>query len=117
MAPTTCCSTCGSSARPVSRVCSRPCARPDTTPDPPGWRFDPPTLATREAVWELAGPLRSAHRLERLLSDPYPLARLIARFALLREESRGSHRRLEFPDLDPALDGQHLVCSGDELLW
>ena len=38
---------------------------------------------------------------ERLLSDPYPLARLIARFALEREESRGSHRRLEFPEARP----------------
>jgi L-aspartate oxidase len=90
---------------------------PGIAPDPPDWHFDPPTLATREAVWELAGPLRSANRLERLLSDPYPLARLIARFALLREESRGSHRRLEFPDLDPALDERHIACSGDELRW
>ena len=86
-------------------------------PEPPDWRFDPPTVATRESVWELAGPLRSADRLERLLGDPYPLARLIARFALEREESRGSHRRLEFPESDPALDGRHIVCSGDELRW
>jgi L-aspartate oxidase len=86
-------------------------------PEPPDWRFDPPTVATRESVWELAGPLRSAEGLEQLLSDPYPLARLIARFALERTESRGSHRRLEFPEMDPALDGRHLVCSGDELRW
>jgi L-aspartate oxidase len=94
-------------------------AEPDAgpPPDPPGWRFDPPTVATREAVWELAGPLRSTEGLELLLSDPYPLARLIARFALERTESRGSHRRLEFPELDPALDGRHIVCSGDELRW
>src|SRR5262249_53828913 len=72
---------------------------------------------TREAVWELAGPLRSGDRLERLLGDPYPLARLIARFALAREESRGSHRRLEFPEQDPALDHRHLVCGGEELRW
>jgi L-aspartate oxidase len=85
--------------------------------DPPEWRFDPPTASTREAVWELAGPLRSADGLERLLSDPYPLARLIARFALEREESRGSHRRLEYPETDPALDGRHLLCSGEELRW
>jgi L-aspartate oxidase len=89
----------------------------EPAPDPPDWRFDPPTAPTREAVWELAGPLRSAERLERLLPDPYPLARLIARFALEREESRGSHRRLEFPETDPALDGRHIVCSGDELRW
>jgi L-aspartate oxidase len=88
-----------------------------SAPPQPAWRFDPPTPATRDAVWELAGPLRRADQLERLLSDPYPLARMIARFALEREESRGSHRRLEFPDLDPALDERHIVCSGDELRW
>src|SRR4029077_11829872 len=72
-------------------------AAPDAgpPPDPPSWRFDPPPAETREAVWELAGPLRIAGDLEQLLSNPYPLARLIARFALKREESRGSHRRLE----------------------
>jgi L-aspartate oxidase len=86
-------------------------------PDPSDWRFEPPTVDTRDAVWELAGPLRSTEGLERLLSDPYPLARLIALFALRREESRGSHRRLEFPDLDPALDGRHLLCRSDELRW
>jgi aspartate oxidase len=74
-------------------------------------------VATRAAVWRLAGPLRSTEGLERLLLDPYPLARLIARFALERTESRGSHRRLEFPETDPALDGRHIVCSGDELRW
>jgi aspartate oxidase len=68
-------------------------------------------------MWALAGPLRSADQLERLLSDPYPLARLIARFAIERRESRGSHRRLEFPDPDPALDGRHLVCGGERLRW
>jgi L-aspartate oxidase len=89
----------------------------DEPPDPPAWRFKPPPAETRDAVWELAGPLRSAERLERLLSDPYPLARLIARFALERQESRGSHRRLEFPERDPALDGKHLVCGEGELRW
>jgi L-aspartate oxidase len=90
---------------------------PGPPPDPPGWRFDPPPASTREAVWKLAGPLRSAEGLGRLLSDPYPLARLIARFALAREESRGSHRRMEFPERDPALDLRHIVCRGDELRW
>jgi L-aspartate oxidase len=83
----------------------------------PEWRFDPPTVETREKVWRLAGPLRSANPLEQLLPDPYPLARLIARFALEREESRGSHRRLEYPETNPELDGLHIVCSGDELAW
>jgi succinate dehydrogenase/fumarate reductase flavoprotein subunit len=46
-----------------------------------------------------------------LLSDPYPLARAIARFALERRESRGSHRRLEYPRRDPSLDELHLVLA------
>jgi L-aspartate oxidase len=87
-------------------------------PAPPSpWRFEPPPAETRNAVWSWAGPLRRADDLERLLSDPYPLARLIARFALERRESRGSHRRLEFPDPDPSLDQRHLVGSGGELRW
>jgi L-aspartate oxidase len=102
-----------------SRGAAAAAAEPDPGPPPElsTRRFDPPPAETRAAVWELAGPLRSAEGLERLLSDPYPLARLTARFALERRESRGSHRRLEFPERDPALDGRHLVCAGDELRW
>jgi L-aspartate oxidase len=102
-----------------SRAAAAASAEPEagSAPDPPAWRFDPPPAETRESVWALAGPLRTADQLERLLADPYPLARLIARFALERAESRGSHRRLEFPATDPALDGRHLLCAGDELRW
>ena len=76
-------------------------------PDP-GWRFDPPTTSTREAVWRLAGPRRSGPELEELLEDPYPLARAIARAALTRTESRGGHRRSDFPKRSPELDGVHI---------
>lgn len=79
-------------------------------PDPGGWRFTGPTDATREAVWELAGPARDAVRLRRLADDPYPLARTIAASALVREESRGVHRREDFPALDPALESHHVIA-------
>jgi L-aspartate oxidase len=102
-------------ARAAAAAAAEPEA--DPPPEPPSWRFDPPPAETRDAVWELAGPLRDAERLEQLRSDPYPLARLIARFALERRESRGSHRRLEFPESDPALDERHVLCAGDELRW
>jgi L-aspartate oxidase len=102
-------------ARAAAAAASEP--DPGPAPNPPDWRFEPPTIATREAVWEEAGPLRRADELERLLSDPYPLARLIARFALKRTESRGSHQRLEFPERDHALDGRHLLTAGDDLRW
>ena len=80
---------------------------------PPGWRFAPPTIETRRAMWLWAGPRRDAAGLEPLLADPYPLARLIAAAALARRESRGAHRRADFPGPDPALDGVHFVIGAD----
>jgi len=81
----------------------------------PEWRFEPPMEATREAIWRRAGPRRDAATLEPLLDDPYPLARLIARAALDRRESRGPHRRTDHPLRDPALDGVHIVLGpGDQ---
>ncbi len=86
---------------------------PGPPPPLPQWRFEPPTEATREAVWRRAGPRRDAATLEPLLDDPYPLARLIARATLERRESRGPHRRTDHPLRDPALDGVHMVIGPD----
>ncbi len=72
-----------------------------------------PTDATRAALWADAGIVRTPEGLTRLLDDPHPLARLVARCALTREETRGAHVRTDFPELDPALDGRHVVISGD----
>jgi L-aspartate oxidase len=82
-------------------------------PPLPDWRFEPPTEATREEVWRLAGPLRSAERLRQLCGDPYPLAGAIATCALERKESRGGHLRSDEPGLDPDLDGVHFVLGPD----
>ncbi|HEX5761927.1 MAG TPA: FAD-dependent oxidoreductase [Solirubrobacterales bacterium] len=79
------------------------------SPPLPKWRFQPPTEATRSAVWRLAGPLRRPERLRELRADPYPLAAAIATCALAREESRGGHLRADLPGLDPDLDGVHIV--------
>jgi len=84
---------------------------PEPDPDP---EFPAPTDASRRAVWELAGPVRDPASLERLLDDPYPLARLIAASALARRESRGVHRRRDRPLVDPRLDLRHNVVAGDD---
>jgi len=81
--------------------------------EPSGFRFEPPTVATRDAMWELAGPSRDEASLRKLVGDPYPLAAMIGSSALERHESRGSHRRSDHPLPDPALDGMHLVVAPD----
>jgi L-aspartate oxidase len=83
---------------------------------PPGRGPDPvPPRATRTALWRCAGLRRDPGELARLAeSDPFPLARKIARSALAREESRGAHQRIDHPETNPALDLQHSVIRGDE---
>ncbi len=83
----------------------------DNAIEPSAWRFTPPTGATRAAIWEHAGPVRDAAGLAPLADDPYPLARLIARAALERRESRGAHARTDHPKQDGGLDGVHLVVD------
>ncbi len=82
-------------------------------PPLPEWRFEPPTGATRDAVWRLAGPLRDPAELAELRVDPYPLAAAVAASALERAESRGGHLRRDRRQTDPALDGIHLVVGPD----
>ncbi len=74
--------------------------------------------ATRTALWRDAGIERTGEGLRRLSADPHPLARLIARCALARAESRGAHLRLDHPERDPSLDHRHAVIAGDqEVCW
>jgi len=74
--------------------------------------------STREALWRDAGIVRSQEGLSRLLGDPHPLARLIARCGLARTESRGAHLRADHPERDPSLDNHHVVVDGeDSISW
>ncbi|HEX3392403.1 MAG TPA: FAD-dependent oxidoreductase [Solirubrobacteraceae bacterium] len=74
----------------------------------------PVAAATREALWEHAGIERSAAGLNELLADPHPLARMIARSALKREETRGTHVRTDHPERSARLDGRHAAIGGGE---
>jgi L-aspartate oxidase len=64
--------------------------------------------AVRAALWEDAGLVRDAAGLARVAALSHPLARLVGAAALAREESRGGHFRIDFPEEDPRLAG-HLV--------
>jgi L-aspartate oxidase len=81
----------------------------------------PPVIAersTREALWRDAGIVRTPEGLGRLLEDPHPLARQIARCGLARTESRGAHLRTDHPERDPAFDNRHVLVSGeDPISW
>jgi L-aspartate oxidase len=85
----------------------------------PALPLPPVERATQEALWKHAGIERSAEGLSRLLEDPHPLACLIARAALEREESRGTHTRTDHPERDPRLDEMHVVVreNVERLEW
>jgi L-aspartate oxidase len=72
---------------------------------------------TRAAVWRDAGIVRGEQGLRRLLADPHPLARLIARCALARTESRGAHQRADYPSRDPSLEERHVVAAAESIAW
>jgi L-aspartate oxidase len=77
----------------------------------PGDPIEPPSFETRKAVWRNAGLERGEAGLDELAGDPYPLARLVAASAKARHETRGSHARAEYPQLDPALDRHHTILD------
>ena len=70
----------------------------------------PPDL--RAQLWRDCGLIRDAAGLERLLDAPHLLTRLIARSALAREESRGSHFRADFPSESEEFE-RHVVLRPD----
>jgi len=67
--------------------------------------------ASRAALWQHAGLERDAAGLGRLTRDPHPLVRLIGECALARTETRGAHRRRDFPETDAAFEERHVTVS------
>jgi L-aspartate oxidase len=86
---------------------------PSATTAPQADPVPVPSAETRQAMWEHAGLARTPQGLAKLSSDPHPLARMVAACALLREESRGAHRRADHPEMDPELVGHHTVVASD----
>ncbi len=85
-------------------------ARGTAAPEP----AEPVTPELRQAMWRQAGLVRDAAGLERLARSPHLLARLVARAALARRESRGSHFRADYPFPDEALAAHTVVGPGSE---
>jgi L-aspartate oxidase len=96
-------------ARAALSALDEPAAPASASAPPEPTPIEKPARAVRAALWEHAGIERAREGLERLLDVPHALVRLVAACALLREETRGAHRRTDFPELDPALDGHHAV--------
>jgi len=57
--------------------------------------------------------VRTRESLERLSADPHPLARMIARCALARTESRGAHFRNDYPKRDDERFLKHSAVGRD----
>lgn len=84
-------------------------------PDAADTSLPVPSPQSREALWRLAGLERTGDGLRELMNDRYLLVRMIAACALARTESRGAHRRLDYPATDPQFDERHAtVVAGAE---
>ncbi|HET9460606.1 MAG TPA: FAD-binding protein, partial [Gaiellaceae bacterium] len=87
-------------------------ARLPDTPEPAVAELVTPEL--RAGLWRDCGLIRDAAGLERLRSAPHLLTRLIADSAYAREESRGSHFRVDFPAEDERFERHVVLRTGAE---
>ena len=72
------------------------------------------TPELRRAFWHDAGLVRDGAGLERLRGSEHLIARLVAESALTREESRGAHFRVDFPEPDSRFEAHVVLRPGQE---
>ena len=65
-------------------------------------------------MWRDCGLVRDAAGLERLQTASHLLVRLVAESALYREESRGSHFRVDHPSTADGFAGHIVLRPGSE---
>ncbi|MDQ8047349.1 MAG: FAD-binding protein, partial [Solirubrobacteraceae bacterium] len=99
-------------ARAARSALDRP-PLPDTSPtnDRSPGPLTLPSRETRDAVWRLAGVMRTPEQLGELAQSEHPMARWVAKSALHREEQRGAHWRRDAAGQDDALTGLHTVID------
>ena len=94
----------------VPELVREPCPGSD-----PGHALDGQVGETlRDALWRDCGLIRDFAGLERLRTSSHPLTRMIAESAFVREESRGSHFRADFPVESPSLERHVVLRLGHE---
>ena len=88
-----------------------PTRMPDVTAPP---EPDLVTPELRSALWRDCGLIRDAAGLANLHDAPHLLTRLIAESALTREESRGSHFRVDYPAESEVFERHVVLRQGQE---
>lgn len=94
-------------------ACEEACPAGPAPVSSPGPAHEPPSAELARSLWRLAGITRTQATLDELARQPALVARLIAVSGLLREETRGVHRRADCPETDSAFDQLHTVVSSD----